>query len=99
MTDTANSRLAALRADGMTATQTGERTGSRPKPPKAEAQSASLEPGRAPGYPPFNTVASPIKGEGLAQTTSKTIPPQDRLEAGVHLLCALLRRHTGAVGG
>src|SRR5208337_3951318 len=28
----------------------GERTGSRPKPPEAGARSASLEPGRAPGY-------------------------------------------------
>ena len=36
--------------DRMQTKQTGARTGSRPKPPEAGAQSASLEPGRAPGY-------------------------------------------------
>jgi len=39
-------------ADGLVAHQPGERTGSRPQPPKAGARSASLEPGRSPGYLP-----------------------------------------------
>jgi len=34
----------------MKATRLGARAGSRPKPPKAGARSASLEPGRAPSY-------------------------------------------------
>src|SRR5262249_60147585 len=40
----------ALRVDCMNAEQTGERTGSRPKPPKAGARSASLEPDRSSVY-------------------------------------------------
>jgi hypothetical protein len=47
----------ALGADRMDANQTGAWTGSRPQPPQAVAQSASLEPGRAPGYPSYFTVA------------------------------------------
>ncbi len=43
-------RRAAHCADRMQAKKPGERTGSRPKPPEAGARSASLEPGRAPGY-------------------------------------------------
>ena len=39
----------------MDARKPGERTGSRPKPPKAGARSASLEPGRAPGYPKLHS--------------------------------------------
>jgi hypothetical protein len=39
-------------ADGLVAHQPGEPTGSRPQPPKAGARSASLEPGRSPGYLP-----------------------------------------------
>ena len=50
MIGTSRSRRAAHRADRMDAKKTGERTGSRPKPPEAGARSASLEPGRAPGY-------------------------------------------------
>src|SRR5215472_9876594 len=43
-------RRAAHRADRMDAQKPGARTGSRSKPPEAGARSASLEPGRAPGY-------------------------------------------------
>src|SRR5277367_4641403 len=50
MSAAARGRRAAHRADRMHAQKTGERTGSRPKPPEAGARSASLEPGRAPGY-------------------------------------------------
>ena len=50
MTEVAQGRRAALRADGMASNQTGERTGSRPKPPEAGARSASIEPGLSPGY-------------------------------------------------
>ena len=57
MTNASVGRRAAQRADRMTSSQTGERTGSRPKPPKAGARSASLEPGRSPGYPFNYTVA------------------------------------------
>lgn len=56
-------RLSALRADDMKAPQTGERTGSRPKPPKAGARSASLEPGRAPGYLPSTQLLPNFVGE------------------------------------
>src|SRR5208282_776926 len=50
MSETSHGRRAAHRADRMNAKKPGERTGSRPKPPEAGARSASLEPGRAPGY-------------------------------------------------
>ena len=51
--------------DRMQTKQTGARTGSRPKPPEAGAQSASLEPGRAPGYSSNkNHSCSPRWGEG-----------------------------------
>jgi hypothetical protein len=50
MSAAAGGRRAAHCADRMHAQKTGERTGSRPKPPEAGAQRASLEPGRAPGY-------------------------------------------------
>ena len=50
MSEASPGRRAAHRADRMDAQKTGERTGSRPQPPEAGARSASLEPGRAPGY-------------------------------------------------
>jgi hypothetical protein len=50
MSAAARGRRSAHCADRMHAQKTGERTGSRPKPPEAGARSASLEPGRAPGY-------------------------------------------------
>jgi hypothetical protein len=53
-----------LPAERLKAIETGERTGSRPQPPKAGARSASLEPGRAPGYFASITVALPQAGEG-----------------------------------
>jgi hypothetical protein len=37
----------------------GERTGSRPKPPKAGARSASLEAGRTPGYRQTSQLSAP----------------------------------------
>src|SRR5438874_7781337 len=52
----------ALRVDCMNAEQTGERTGSRPKPPKAGARSASLEPGRSPVYLPSTQLLRPLRG-------------------------------------
>ena len=53
---------AALRVDRMKAKQTGERTGSRPQPPEAVPRSASLEPGRSPGYPFALTHAEAARG-------------------------------------
>jgi hypothetical protein len=50
MSEASHGRRAALCADRMDAQKTGERMGSRPKPPEAGARSASLEPGQAPGY-------------------------------------------------
>ena len=50
MSEPSRSRRAAHRADRMDAQKTGERTGSRPKPPEAGARNASFEPDRAPGY-------------------------------------------------
>ena len=50
MSGPSRGRRAAHRADRLNAQMPGERTGSRPKPPEAGARSASLEPGRAPGY-------------------------------------------------
>ena len=50
MSGPSRGRRAAHRADRLDAKKPGERTGSRPKPPEAGARSASLEPGRAPGY-------------------------------------------------
>ena len=56
--DRSNAR-SALGADRMMRYLPGERSGSRPKPPQAVARSASLEPGRSPGYPFIFTVAHP----------------------------------------
>ena len=55
------------RADRMHAKKPSERTGSRPKPPKAGAQSASLEPSRAPGYPDHHSCSPPLRGSGDRQ--------------------------------
>ena len=49
----------ALRVDRMDANQPDERTGSRPQSPQAGARSASLEPGRSPGYPPLSSQLLP----------------------------------------
>jgi hypothetical protein len=48
--DRANPR-SALGVDRMTATQPGERTGSRPQPPQAVARSASLDASAAVDHP------------------------------------------------
>ena len=56
--------------DRMSANLPGERTGSRPKPPKAGARSASLEPGRTPGDPSSSQLLTPPspgkQGEGAS---------------------------------
>jgi len=59
MSAAARGRRAAHRADRMHAKEPGERTGSRPKPPEAGARSASLEPGRAPGYSDHHSCSIP----------------------------------------
>jgi hypothetical protein len=68
MSAAAPGRRAAHCADRMHVQKTGERTGSRPKPPKAGAQRASLEPGRAPGYSNHHScsLVLPHKGGGDA---------------------------------
>jgi hypothetical protein len=53
--------LSAPRADSLYAKQAGERTGSRPQPPKAGARSASLEAGRSPAY--LNNTVAPLRVE------------------------------------
>jgi hypothetical protein len=59
----------ALGVDRMNASQTGARLGSRPQPPEAGARSASLEPGRSPGYLSttqlLTPTLSPDGGKGL----------------------------------
>jgi len=56
----------ALGVDRMNASQTGGRPGSRPQPPEAGARSASLEPGRSPGYLSTTQLLSPHAGRGDA---------------------------------
>jgi len=46
--------------DRLEAKLTGERTGSRPKPPQAGARRARLEPDRSPGYPSTSQLLSPL---------------------------------------
>ena len=60
MTEHAAAR-SALRRELLQNNQTGARPGSRPKPPKAGARSASLEPGHAPGYPSTSQLLSRSK--------------------------------------
>ncbi len=64
----------ALGVDRMKASQTGERPGSRPQPPEAGARSASLEPGRSPGYLSttqlLTPALSPDGGEGVFQLSA-----------------------------
>ena len=66
MSGPSRGRRAAHRADRLNAQMPGERTGSGPKPPEAGARSASLEPGRAPGYSDqyscFRSILSPRSG-------------------------------------
>jgi len=64
----------ALGVDRMKASQTGERPGSRPQPPEAGARSASLEPGRSPGYLSttqlLTPTLSPPAGRGRTDITA-----------------------------
>ena len=80
-------RRSAPRADCLVAQKTGERTGSRPKPPEAGARSASLEPGRAPGYPQLHScfpegVVSPaqygerVKAAGVYLNAQQLVPEE-----------------------
>ena len=64
----------ALCADCLKSIQTGERSGSRPKPPEAVARSASIEPGRSPGYAFNFTVALPHRGRGNRQLAVTPLP-------------------------
>ncbi len=73
-------------ADRMDATQPGERTGSRPQPPEAGARSASLEAGRAPGYPASSQLLphqDPSRGEGL-----ESARPRPQIEGTTKLIAA-----------
>jgi hypothetical protein len=70
MSEASRGRRAAHRADRMDAKEPGERMGSRPKPPEAGARSASLEPGRPPGYSQTSQL--------LPDTTVKNIPHRRR---------------------
>ena len=71
-------RRSAHRADPLLAKETGGRTGSRPKPPEAGARSASLEPGRAPGYANLHSCSSgpsghlPPRGKGTPLSARAT---------------------------
>ena len=69
MSEASPGRRAAHRADRMDAKKTGERTGSRPQPPEAGARSASLEPGRAPGYLLLHSCSSVVASQ-------RNLPPQ-----------------------
>ena len=60
MTEHAAAR-SALRRELLQNNQTGVWPGLRPKPPKAGARSASLEPGHAPGYPSTSQLLSRFK--------------------------------------
>ena len=60
MSQISSGRRSAPRADVLQAKKTADRTGSRPKPPEAGARSASLEPGRAPGYANLHSCSSAI---------------------------------------
>ena len=61
-------------ADGLVAQQPGERMGSRPQPPKAGARSASLEPGRSPGYLPTIQLLhfAALRAASVGMTESRT---------------------------
>src|SRR5208282_583805 len=65
VTQASSGRRSAHGADRLPAEQTGERTGSRPQPPEAGARSASLEPGRAPGYPNLHSCSSILPHKSL----------------------------------
>jgi hypothetical protein len=65
MSGASQGRRAAHRADRLQAKKPGERTGSRPKSPEAGAPSASLEPGRSPGYPHHHS-CSPKAARSIA---------------------------------
>ncbi len=75
MSEASRGRRAAHRADCMDAKKTGERTGSRPKPPKAAARSASLEPGRAPGYAELHSCFPSKARAKLAKECALALPP------------------------
>ena len=67
----------ALGVDRMKASQTGERPGSRPQPPEAGARSASLEPGRSPGYLSTTQLLTQLRvGLGYASATLRNPLPQ-----------------------
>src|SRR5580704_14809238 len=85
MSAAARGRRAAHCADRMHAQKTGERTGSRPKPPEAGARSASLEPGRAPGYSDHHSCSRPSPKRREANRGGRSKPRFGRLELRGHV--------------
>src|SRR5271166_2227371 len=76
-------------------TQTGERRGSRPKPPKAGARSASLEPGRSPGYAYLHSCSPARRARG-----SHTAPRSEiDSEPGFDLLVEVAGEIRSVAGG